>query len=164
MGEATALEPQPQQRVAPRSCRAVLLAPPSHTPFPGQAPQPGLPASAFMRISDLRPYQASSILPHLWSLSRGTSEPHRVWEESRPIGPGRLTQEEPLGPARGLLSVPTGQSNPLPHQHLWPCDKGEHSAHDEGHGSFCIKSPGCDKGRFIYLASGVSFRHDKGQG
>lgn len=78
-----------------------------------------------------------------------------MWEEIRPIGPGELTQEESRGPA-------TGQRNHLPHRLLWPCDKSEHLAHDKGPGSFYTKNSGRDKNRFIYLAPGVSFRHEQG--
>ena len=110
-GPCTALETQPQW-FSPKilqSCAAHFF---SCLPLPGQVPLPATPTSPCVRTSHLCLYKMSSNSHPppalLWSLSGSTSEPLATGcgRKPRPIGPGRLTQEEWAG--LGPLPQPEG--------------------------------------------------------
>lgn len=127
---------------------------PPHTclcPGPGHVPPPGTPCFS-MRISDLRPTRCP---PIAFGPSAATHRgPAGCERTPRPTGPGRLVQEDRAGLSpsprpKGCCPYPgAGQRNHMPHQLLWPCDKGQHLAHGRGQGSselrfqsICFKDP-----------------------
>lgn len=127
---------------------------PPHTclcPGPGHVPPPGTPCFS-MRISDLRPIRCP---PIAFGPSAATYRgPAGCEGTPRPTGPGRLVQEDRAGLSpsprpKGCCPYPgAGQRNHMPHQLLWPCDKGQHLAHGRGQGSselrfqsICFKDP-----------------------
>ena len=115
-GQYTAPETQPQ-RFSPeilcgsvwQSCVAQFF---SCLPLPGQVLLPGTPTSPCVRTSHLCLYKMSSNSHPppalLWSLFSSTSEPLApgCGRKPRPIGPGRLTQENWAG--LGPLPQPEG--------------------------------------------------------
>lgn len=135
------LEPQPQHGSAPSSCNAES----PHTCLClGRSPA----RSPLLLYEDYRSVPLSGVLQPLCTscLTFGPSpaahrSPTGCERTPRPAGPGRLVQEDRagLGPSpqpKGCCPYPGAEHrNQVPHQLLWPCDKGQHLAHDKGQGS-----------------------------
>lgn len=167
MKSAAVLEPQPQHG-SPGSCNTGLPDAPRTALGLGRSPCQELPASPFMKIPDLCPYQVS-FRPHPLpasplSLSSPTSEARR-WEEPRPRSRqpdrGALGGPGPLAPTEDChLSCRARKPSATPAP--MALQQGSAFSTWQGSGSFCAQGPRLSvTGQSSYSTWGQG--HDKGR-